>query len=363
MWHTDETGAPYWNESAAYAFTSDEVDIVEEATNTLHRLCLDAVEYVIANNRFADLGIPNLAIPLIKRSWQDRAPSLYGRFDLAYDGVNPPKMLEYNADTPTSLLEAAVVQWYWLQAVRPHSDQFNSLWESMTARWTELKAGHLLPGQTVYMTYSGDDLAEDHMTVACVMQETAKEAGIITQAIPIGDIGWDNDNNVFVDARDKPMHAVFKLYPWEWMYTDTYGVCLNRGYDATRWIEPHWKLILSSKGILPILWEMAPNHPNLLEAHLNDPGGLADFAKKPVFSREGANVVIAENGRVVTESVGTYASDQNVYQALYRIPSFNSRYPVLGSWIIGDEAHGMGIRESSSLITDNQSQFVPHFFE
>jgi glutathionylspermidine synthase len=36
---------------------------------------------------------------------------LYGRFDLAYRGDGPPKLLEYNADTPTALFEAAVVQW------------------------------------------------------------------------------------------------------------------------------------------------------------------------------------------------------------------------------------------------------------
>ena len=109
-WHTHADGSPYWDESACYVFSAAEVDALEEATGDLHRLCMQAVDHVISHNRFEEIGIPPAAIPLIQRSWQEKAPSLYGRFDLAYDGVNPPKMLEYNADTPTSLLEAAVIQ-------------------------------------------------------------------------------------------------------------------------------------------------------------------------------------------------------------------------------------------------------------
>lgn len=363
-WHTHDDGSLYWDESACYAFTSDEVDMLEEATNNLHQLCLQAVEHVIANNRFNDLGIPTMAVPLITRSWRERAPSLYGRFDLAYDGINPPKMLEYNADTPTSLLEAAVVQWYWLQAVRPQSDQFNSLWESLTARWNEFKSmGFLSPGEMLYLTYYGADYAEDHMTVACVMQETAKEAGIAGECVPIRQVGWDERRQVFVDGRNAPMHTVFKLYPWEWMLSDAFGANLARAYYSTRWIEPYWKLILSSKGILAILWELFPNHPNLAEAHLHEPKGMIDHVRKPLFSREGANITISESGQVVVETGGTYASDWCVYQALCPLADFNGRHPVIGSWIIGDEAHGMGIRESNGPVTDNLSSFIPHYFE
>jgi glutathionylspermidine synthase len=362
-WHTHDDGSLYWDESACYSFSSAEVDMLEEATNNLHQICLQAVEHVIANNRYGELGIPTMAVPLIVRSWRERAPSLYGRFDLAYDGYNPPKMLEYNADTPTSLLEAAVVQWYWLQAVRPQSDQFNSLWEAMVARWKEWQSSFLSINQTLYLSYYGPEYAEDHMTVACMMQETAKEAGIPTQCVPIKQIGWDARNMVFVDGQNMPMHTVFKLYPWEWMLSDSYAACLGQAYNSTRWIEPYWKLILSSKGILAILWELFPNHPNLVEAHFRDPQGMQDYAKKPLFSREGANITIEEGGSVVVETGGTYASDWCVYQALCPLADFNGKHPVIGSWIIADEAHGMGIRESDGLVTDNLSRFIPHYFE
>ena len=333
-WHTHDDGTPYWDESAYYVFSAAQVDELEQATNDLHQLCLQAVEHVVAHDRFADIGISPIAVPLIQRSWREKAPSLYGRFDLAYDGSGPPKLLEYNADTPTSLLEAAVIQWYWLEAQHPHLDQFNSLWEAVVARWSALKAAHFLGGETLAMAYAGPEGGEDHMTVTCMMQETAKEAGIASQALPIKQIGW-NTVRGFVGADDRPLRTIFKLFPWEWLWSDPFSAHLTAAYDATRWIEPPWKLILSSKGLLALLWELFPNHPNLLETYSGTPKTMREYVRKPFFSREGANVSIMQSGGTLEESLGTYAADQWVYQAYCPLPDFNGRHPVIGSWIQG----------------------------
>ncbi len=128
-------GEPYWDESAAYEFSANQIDELEQATADLEGLCLEAVQLIIDKNLYHHLQIPDLAIPLIERTWRNDHKRLYGRFDLAYDGVNPPKLLEYNADTPTSLLEASVIQWQWLQEVMPHADQFNSIHERLIGAW------------------------------------------------------------------------------------------------------------------------------------------------------------------------------------------------------------------------------------
>src|SRR5438270_10970026 len=158
-WHSLEQ--PYWNESAFYEFTAKEVDVLEAATNELEKMTLAAAQYMIDNRLYSRMGIPEIAVPLIESSWEAEPPSLYGRFDLSYDGEHPPKLLEYNADTPTSLLEAAVVQWYWLQDVFPQRDQFNSLHERLIALWKELAS--CLPGGRV--DFCSMDDAEDGMTV------------------------------------------------------------------------------------------------------------------------------------------------------------------------------------------------------
>ena len=121
-------------------------------------------------------------------------------------------------------------------------------------------------------------------------------------------------------------------------------------------------MLLSNKGILPILWELFPGHPNLLETHFHDPKKLTDYVKKPLLSREGANLTI-RRGSSVQETAGPYGAEGFVYQARARIPNCNGTYPVLGSWLIDGVAAGIGIRESATPITDNHSCFVPHLFE
>src|ERR1039457_7488970 len=140
-WHSGER--IYWNESAFYEFTAKEVDALEAATNELEAMTLAAAQHIIDNKLYSQLSIPEEAVPLIEASWEAEPPSLYGRFDLAYDGANPPKLLEYNADTPTSLVEAAVAQWYWLQDTFPRRDQFNSIHERLVASTTDRKSTRL----------------------------------------------------------------------------------------------------------------------------------------------------------------------------------------------------------------------------
>jgi glutathionylspermidine synthase len=354
-WHTpDQT---YWNESAFYQFTAKEVDVLEAASNELEQMSLAAVQYLIDNRLYAQLRIPENAIPLIESSWNLEPPSLYGRFDLAYCGDAPPKLLEYNTDTPTSLLEAAVIQWYWLEDTHPSSSQFNSIHDRLIALWKELAPA--LPGGRVDFCSMRD--REDEMTVA-YLADTAMQAGLKTSMFPIDEIGWDGAK--FVSPDRWPLTSVFKLYPWEWMMREEFGVHL--GSSSVIRIEPAWKMLLKNKGILPILWKLYPNHPNLLEASLSQPGASVAWVRKPLLGREGANIMLDQpEGNL--ETPGEYGEEGFVYQQLAPLKSFDGKYPVIGSWVIGhregDSAAGIGIRESDIPVTTNLSQFVPHLFE
>ena len=354
VWHTGQQ--PYWDESAYYEFTAKEVDTLEAATNELEKMSLAAVQHVIDNHLYARMGIPPVAVPLIEKSWEAEPPALYGRFDLAYDGANPPKLLEYNADTPTSLLEAAVVQWYWLQDVFPEHDQFNSLHERLVALWKELVP--YIPGR--HIDFCSMDDIEDGITVT-YLQETARQAGLETSQFPVGEIGWDGSR--FVGPDDGALHCVFKLYPWEWMVTEEFGKHLDG--SGTMWIEPAWKMVLSNKGILPILWKLFPRHPNLLESYFDSPALLMSWVKKPLLGREGSNITLHEPGSD-RQTEGPYGQEGFIYQDYVKLQTFEGQHPVIGSWVIGHEegnaAAGMGVRESTDPITTNTSRFVPHLF-
>ena len=61
------------------------------------------------------LRIPEACWADRHESWRRGDATLYGRFDFSFGGQGPAKLLEYNADTPTSIFEAAVFQWTWLE--------------------------------------------------------------------------------------------------------------------------------------------------------------------------------------------------------------------------------------------------------
>jgi glutathionylspermidine synthase len=347
-------GATYWDESTYYSFTYHQIDILEMATRALYRMCLEAVDYVIKNNLLPAFSIPEKFAPLIKASWYNETPSIYGRFDLSWNGdeTMPPKMLEFNADTPTSLFEASVVQWFWLKELNPKGDQFNSIHEKLVAWWKKIRP--FLRAQPLYFSCL-DEFPEDYVNVS-YLQDCACQAGIPTRFISVHDIGLKR--TMFTDLNDKKIHNIFKLYPWEWMMNEEFGDFLLKA--ETVWIEPPWKMLLSNKAILPVLWKLFPGHPNLLECYFNNPGPMKSYAIKPLLSREGANVTLVENESVLQATAGEYGEEGFVYQQLQKLPCFDGNFPVIGSWLIGGKPAGVGIRETTSLVTDNFSRFVPH---
>jgi glutathionylspermidine synthase len=351
-WHTP--GQPYWNESAFYEFKAKEIDILEAASNELAQMSLAAAQHIVDQKLYSKIGIPACAVPLIEQSWNAEPPSLYGRFDLAYDASGPPKLLEYNADTPTSLVEAAVAQWYWLEETHHESDQFNAIHERLIALWRELAPE--FPGGRIDFC-SADDI-EDRMTITYLL-DTAQQAGLSGANFLIDEIGWDGEKFIVPDGR--PLASVFKLYPWEWMVHEEFGAYL--GSTNVMWLEPAWKMLLSNKGLLPILWDLFPDHPYLLKSSLTDASCGDAWVRKPMLGREGANITMHRPaGDISTD--GEYGAEGFIYQQLAALRDFDGRYPVIGSWVIGHEqgkvAAGIGIRESEIPITTNLSQFVPH---
>lgn len=349
-------GEPYWDESAAYEFSAREIDELETAANTLHELCLEAAQQVIDEELFDLLAIPPEAVAPIVNSWNRDDFSLYGRFDVAFTPGQLPKLLEYNADTPTSLVEAAVAQWYWLEEVKPRADQFNSIHEKLIEAWKKLGLSRAHLGGL-------REQLEDEQTVLYVA-DTAHQAGIRINQVSIEDVGWDNERSSFVDLENEPISTYFKLFPWEWMWGSEYAEQLK--LERCRFIEPMWKMLLSNKGILPILWKLFPGHPNLLPAAFTPeelPASCrGNYVQKPKLSREGANVTVYRNGTPLSSSAGEYGEEGFVYQALANVPDFDGNHPVLGLWIVNHTACGLGIREDRGLITGNRSRFIPHYF-
>jgi glutathionylspermidine synthase len=354
--------APYWVESAYYGLSLKQIEEdIEAPTAELDAMCRELVGRAIADDRMLKvLRIPERFWTYITASWKRGDPSLYGRFDLRYDGQGPAKLLEYNADTPTAAFETGVFQWLWLehaierQIIPKDSDQFNSLHERLIEGWRKIGRGRML--HVAGMT----DNAEDAGTMAYIA-DCARQAGLETATLAMGAIGR-LPNGTFVDLENRPIELMFKLYPWEWMMREAFGPSLAGA--PVQWVEPPWKAILSNKGILPLLWAMFPRHPNLLPAYFDDDPERSKlgstYVRKPLYSREGGNIEMVVDGATVDADAGPYGAEGFIRQAIAPLPQFADNYVVLGSWIADGAPCGLSMREDASPITKNTSRFLPH---
>lgn len=348
----------YWREEAFYCFSSEEIALLEEATSEVYRMYCEAVQYVLDEHPdFMErmLNIPPELVERIRCSWEDDDLSLYGRFDFMLDKAGIPKLLEFNADTPTSLLEASVIQWQWKEDVFPKADQYNGIHEGLVQSWKDIFPA----GSEIHFVGALEE-SEDTGTLQ-YLASTAMQAGFSTRVLDINALNLQDGK--FFDPSGEPVKHCFKLYPWEWMVDESPAGCLA----AVQWIEPIWKLLMSNKAILRTLFELFPDSPYILPCYLSRPQqGM--FCKKPIYSREGHNVSVVEikdwnETPLVKETEGDYNTGGYVYQEYVKPTVYDGRYPIIGSWVIGGEPAGIGIRENRMEITDNLSEFVPHIID
>lgn len=354
--HTAEDGSPYWDESACYEFRPAEIEVIEQATLELDRMCLEAVDHVVKNSLWAEFHIPPEFAAWVGWSWETEERTIIGRFDLAYDGKSAPKMLEYNADTPTSLLEAAVVQWFWYQdrfGGKRHYDQFNSIHERLIEGWKMLLAEGDAQRVLTFLTMAEAD--EDFLTTT-YLRDTAIQAGWVTEQWDLKELEFDAQSKSFTNLSGRPVELAFKLYPWEWMLREEFGKYLT--YNKTRWLEAPWKMLLSNKALLPLLYRLFPESPYLLPASATPIQG--NHVRKPIFGREGAGISLHLKAATAAVSPATFDDGPCIYQQYVALPQFNGCHVVVGSWMVNGYACGIGVREGDGPILDNLARFVPH---
>ncbi|HAW91591.1 MULTISPECIES: glutathionylspermidine synthase family protein [unclassified Arsukibacterium] len=348
----------YWDESAYYQFSLAQIEQdLEAPTEELHQMALDLVPDILADERLLrQLAIPERFWDFIANSWRNGEPHLYGRMDFSYNGTGPAKLLELNYDTPTSLFETGFFQWVWLedQLMRGQlpqgADQFNSVQDKLEQAFAQLPLA-----QPFYFS-SVTESIEDKGTVDYLM-DIALQAGLDCRYIQLEQLG--DIEGQLVDMAGFAVNGLFKLYPWEFMLQEDFASTILT--SKTQWLEPIWKLLLSNKGILPLLWQKYQGHPNLLPAFFADNSQVEPgWVKKPLFSREGANIeLVTASGQRLTED-GPYTDSGYIRQALAPLPKFGDSYTLIGSWVVGDSAAGICIREDNSLITKDSSRFLPH---
>ncbi|MEF2276923.1 glutathionylspermidine synthase family protein [Deinococcus sp. YIM 134068] len=350
---------PYWGEDACYAFTPTQIEGLKRDAQDLTNMVLEATGAAIEGGRMRELGIPTFLHDAVRASWDRDDPTVYMRLDLAYDGSGHARLLEVNAQTPTSLIEAAVSQWQWLEdrlaagEVAAGTSQWNTIHEGLSEQWAYLARER---GVT-QAHFSSAREVEDIATVT-YLRDLAGAAGVSGSFLAADEVGTSPDQRFLLDTWTLPIRHLMWLWPFEYAWESRDAAFLSN--TETRFIEPLWKAATGSKGLLAHLHERYPDSGLVLPATLT-PGSLGEnVVRKPLYSREGQNVTLPGQ----TQTAGVYGDLPVVEQAYAELPTFEAedgpRYPVLGVWVAGDEVCGLGIREGRSRVTDNRATFAPH---
>ena len=364
------------------AFLKDELVIITEAqatayydaANELYDMFVAAAEHVIKNDLFHELNIPFNLTEIIKESWDtDVHWHLYGRFDLAggLDGT-PIKLLEFNADTPTSLIETSIAQWALLKYNNLDNEkQFNNVYHALRENFQRLvtleedvsKFEEYYEGwKILFSCVKGTQEDED---TTRYLQSIAQEAGFHTEFAYVDDVEFDADEGVFY--QNEAYEYWFKLLPWE-------DIAIEEGELATLLSEiiankkaiilnPAYTLLFQSKAIMKILWDLYPNHPLLLETAFEPLTGRA-YVEKKAFGREGENVTIYNaDGSILDQKEGDYEQYTSIYQEMAPLNRDAKGDYYQAGVFFAYEGCGLGFRTANRAILEDSASFAGHMIE
>ncbi|WP_086253201.1 MULTISPECIES: glutathionylspermidine synthase family protein [Campylobacter] len=371
-WHTDLDGSRYISNELV-SITQDEAEAFYEATNELYDMYVAAAEYVINNDLFHELGIPFNLVDTIKASWENDVHwHIYGRFDLAggIDG-KPIKLIEFNADTPTSLFETAIIQWAMLKFNNlDEAAQFNDVYEALVENFKRLVTlqedtstfDEYYEGWKILFSSIAGSVEDENTTR--LLESAARDAGFECDFAFVDEVSFDDENGIFWNEQN--WEYWFKLIPWEMIAIDESDLALIikniiKNQKAII-LNPAYTLLFQSKGIMKILWDLYPNHPLLLESSFEPLKGKKQV-KKPFLAREGANVsIINSDGSIEIQNDGEYASGKFLYQEFADFAKDENGDSYQAGMFFAFEGCALGFRKGKDII-DNYSKFVGHIIE
>ena len=373
VWHTDSDNSSYVSDEIV-VINENEANAYYEATNELYDMFAEAGQHVIDNDLFHDLNIPFNLVEMIKESWENDVHwHLYSRFDLAGGIDNKPiKLIEFNADTPTSLFETAIIQWAMLKANGlDEASQFNNLYEALKDNFKRIitldsdieKFEEYYSGLGWKILFSSISSSHEDINTTKLLQHIASEAGFNTDFEFIENVQF-NDEGIF--KEDELFEFWFKLIPWENIAIEESELALILTQiiaDKKAIIfNPAYTLMFQSKGFMKILWDLYPNHPLLLETSFEPLIGKKQVEKR-CFGREGANIKIINSDQSIDEQTsGDYEGHKAIYQEYVEFPKDSNGNSYQAGVFFAYEACGLGFRRGGKIL-NNMSKFVGHIIK
>ena len=351
---------------------------LKRATNELHALFLHATDRVLREpDLLARFGFPDALLPRIRQSWQNRRThAITGRFDFAMTAKGL-KVFEYNIDSASCHMECGRVQGLWAAAhgVDEGRDPGADLFNMLVKAWRDAHAEGVV--------HIFRDSSQEEIYHARFMRAAIEAAGLEARVVSgVEGLQWGADGRV-VDARGTAINWVWKTWAWETALdelrdeVESEEEFLSKGGDphthaprlidvlfdpAVMVFEPLWTLIPSNKAILPVLWEMMPDHPYLLEAHFELTDGLREqgYVAKPIVGRCGHNItLVSAQDKVLAETGGAFDDRDMIYQALFRLPKIEDLNVQVCTFSVDGYDGGVCVRCDPSLVIQSESDVLP----
>jgi len=379
----EELGFYWYRSPEAPEYVAPEMVVIREeegdsyyrAAAELYDMFIEAGQYVIDNKLYSLLDIPESLIELIEWTWEDEAHfHIMGRFDFAggLEGI-PVKLLEFNADTPSTVFEIALVQWMLLKQNGFREEmQFNSLYEGLKSSFTRLRGlDHRFgngEGRVGKALFSCLDYSIEDENTTRLLEQIAFESGLVTAFEHVHRVYFSPKEGILLDTDSGVVNYDywFKLIPYEYIGREEPELArllteIVKNRQAVL-LNPPYALLFQSKSLLKILWDLFPGHPLLLETGFEPLQGRRCVEKK-TLSREGANVTILDgDGTMLEGTAGDYETYRSVFQEYVDLAADAHGRLYQAGVFFSYEPCGLGFRRERGIIQD-RSQFVGHVVE
>jgi len=350
------------------------------ASNEMHAMFMQATDHVLENDALLErFGFPRVLWPRLRQSWNNRRNHMItGRLDFSVSehGV---KVYEYNADSASCYMECGQVQGRWaeMNGCKEGWNPGDHLHEMLVHAWKKSTIDDVLH------IMLDNDLEETYH--ALYMKAAIEEAGIPCKVIRgLSELVWDDDGSV-VDRDGLRIRWVWKTWAWETALDQLRDECSEdelptlpdqsavllhpkpRLVDVllrkdVKVFEPLWTLVPSNKAILPVLWELFPDHPNLLDAQFNLTADLRQngYVAKPIVGRCGSNISIVGSGEHVIEATdGQFDNRELMYQEFFELPNLGGRHMQISTFVVDGRYSGACVRVDASPIITGGSDILP----
>lgn len=373
-----ENLAPHARRYQYFCISATAEQEVKRAVNELHALFMHATDYVLQHEELlARFNLPKVIWPRIVQSWNNRRNQMItGRFDfcLTEQGL---KLYEYNCDSASCHTEAAKIQGAWAAhyGCDDGEDAGEDLAQHLIDAWKKSNTDGL-----VHILLDED---AEELYHALFMQQCMQAAGISSKLVRgLDKLHWNDNHSEVLDADGVAIQRLWKTWAWETALDQLREELTDAAQQHalaspnnsqprlmdvlfrpdTLVFEPLWTLIPSNKAILPILWELFPNHPYLLNSQFELTEELRNqgYVVKPIVGRCGHNISLFDNKKTLIEGTkGNFDRGLNVYQELAPLPILDGLNVQLCSFSAGGTYAGSITRVDGSRIITTDSPLMP----